>query len=43
MVHTSVLIISTDGEHMMCVNFSISETIHFGSLEFITEALSSWA
>jgi hypothetical protein len=35
MVPSSVLIIATDGEHLPCKGFSLSETIHFGSHEFI--------
>jgi hypothetical protein len=36
MVHSSTLAITTDGEHLMCGCFSVSKTVHFGSLEFIT-------
>jgi hypothetical protein len=35
MVHSYALVISTDGEHLTCGGFSLGETIHFGSLEFI--------
>jgi hypothetical protein len=35
MVHSSVLAISTDDEPLMHDGFSIGETIHFWSLEFI--------
>jgi hypothetical protein len=37
MVPSSVLTVATDGEHLWCDGFSIGETIHFGSLEFITD------
>jgi hypothetical protein len=29
-----------DGERLMCGGFSLSETIHFGSLEFIADCFS---
>jgi hypothetical protein len=35
MVHSSTLDITNDEEHVMCGGFSLSETIHFGSLEFV--------
>jgi hypothetical protein len=35
MVHSSTLDITNDKEHVMCGGFSLSETIHFGSLEFV--------
>jgi hypothetical protein len=34
-VHSSALAVSTDDECLMCVGFSLGETIRFGSLEFI--------
>jgi hypothetical protein len=37
MVPSSMLTITTGGEHLSCGSFSLSETIHFGSLEFITD------
>jgi hypothetical protein len=37
MVHSLVLAIATDSECLMCGDFSLSETIHFGSLEFIAD------
>jgi hypothetical protein len=41
MVPSSALIIATDGERLSCGGFSLSETIHFGSLKFITDNFSS--
>jgi hypothetical protein len=38
-VHSSTLVVSTNGERLRCGGFSISETIHFGSLEFIVDCL----
>jgi hypothetical protein len=35
MVHSSTLIVATDGESLACGGFSLNETIHFGSPEFI--------
>jgi hypothetical protein len=35
MVHSSALTATTDGEHLTCGGFSLSETVRFGSLEFI--------
>jgi hypothetical protein len=35
MVHSSTLTITTDSERLTCGDFSLGETIHFGSLEFI--------
>jgi hypothetical protein len=35
MVHTLVFSVATDGKLLMCGGFSLGETIHFGSLEFI--------
>jgi hypothetical protein len=37
MVYSSVLAMATDGECLTCGGFSLSKTIHFGSLEFITD------
>jgi hypothetical protein len=37
MVHSSALTISADGERLSCGGFSLSETIHFGSLLFIVD------
>jgi hypothetical protein len=37
MVPSSVLTFSTDGECLMCSGFSLGETIHLGSFEFITD------
>jgi hypothetical protein len=41
MVHSSVLAFSTDGERLMCGGFSLAETVHFGSLEFITDCFGN--
>jgi hypothetical protein len=37
MVYSSVLTVPTDGECLMCSGFSLNETVHFGSLEFIAD------
>jgi hypothetical protein len=37
MVPSSALTVSTDGARIMCNGFSLSETIHLGSFEFITD------
>jgi hypothetical protein len=37
MVPSSALTISANGEHLMCGGFSLGETIHFGSLQFIAD------
>jgi hypothetical protein len=37
MVHSSALTVATDDEHLMCSGFSLGETVHFGSLEFIAD------
>jgi hypothetical protein len=37
MVHSSTIAISTDGEYLTCSGFSLGETVHFGSLEFIAD------
>jgi hypothetical protein len=41
MVDISMLAVATNGECLMCGVFSLSETIHLGSLEFITDCFSS--
>jgi hypothetical protein len=41
MVHSSTLSITTDGEHPTCGGFSLGETVHFGSLEFIADYFDS--
>jgi hypothetical protein len=41
MVHSSMLAITTDGEHLTCGGFSIGETVCFGNLEFITNCFGS--
>jgi hypothetical protein len=37
MVHSSALIVATDGEHLTCNCFSLGKTILFGSIEFIID------
>jgi hypothetical protein len=37
MVPSSVLTIAVDAVLLLCVGFSLGETIHFESLEFITD------
>jgi hypothetical protein len=37
MVHSSTLAVATDGERLTSGNFSLSETVPFGSLDFITD------
>jgi hypothetical protein len=37
MVPSSALTVATDDEHLWCGGFPLGETIHFGSLEFITD------
>jgi hypothetical protein len=37
MVPSSVTTVATDGERLMCDGFSLSETIHFVSLEFMAD------
>jgi hypothetical protein len=37
MVHSSSLIIGTDGERLTCGGFSLGETIHFESIKFIAD------
>jgi hypothetical protein len=41
MVHSSTITIATDGEHLTYSGFSLSKTIHFGSLEFIIDCFDS--
>jgi hypothetical protein len=41
MVYSSMLIITTDGERLTCGGFSLGETVHFGSLEFIADYFGS--
>jgi hypothetical protein len=41
MVHSSILTVATDDEWLTCGSFSLTETIHFGTLEFITDCFDS--
>jgi hypothetical protein len=41
MVHSLVLAITTDGEHLTCGDLSLSKTIHFGNLDFIADCFGS--
>jgi hypothetical protein len=41
MVHSSTLAVTTDSEHLIRGGFSLGETVHFGSLEFIVDCFSS--
>jgi hypothetical protein len=40
-MHSSTITIATDGEHLTYSGFSLSKTIHFGSLEFIIDCFGS--
>jgi hypothetical protein len=41
MVHSSTLTIYTNDERLMCGCYSLDETIHYGSLEFIVDCFGS--
>jgi hypothetical protein len=41
MVHSSTLTVTTNEESLTCGGFSLSETIRFGSLEFIVNCFGS--
>jgi hypothetical protein len=41
MVHSPKLAIVTDGKHQTSVSFTLAKTIHFGSLQFITNRFGS--
>jgi hypothetical protein len=40
MVHSSALTVVTNSERLTCGGFFLSETVHFGSLEFIVDCFS---
>jgi hypothetical protein len=40
MVPSSTLAFSTDGEHLTCGGFFLTESIHLGSIEFIVDDFS---
>jgi hypothetical protein len=37
MVHSSALTVFADGEHLACDGFSLNETVHLRSYEFIID------
>jgi hypothetical protein len=41
MVHSSTLTVTTNGEHLTSGGFSLIESVHFGSLEFIADYFGS--
>jgi hypothetical protein len=41
MVHSSTLVVTANGKHQTDGGFTFSETIHFGSLEFIANHFGS--
>jgi hypothetical protein len=41
MVHSSMIVITTDSEHLTCGGFSLGKTFRFGSLEFIADCFDS--
>jgi hypothetical protein len=41
MVYPSMLVVTTDGEHLTCGGFSLGEIVCFGSLEFIADCFDS--
>jgi hypothetical protein len=41
MVHSSTLVVATNGEHLTCGGFSLGETICFGILEFVINCFGS--
>jgi hypothetical protein len=40
LVHSSTLVVTTDGERLTCGGFSLDETVRFGILEFIADYFS---
>jgi hypothetical protein len=40
MVPSSAIIITADGEHLMCGGFSLGETVRLGNFEFFTDYFS---
>jgi hypothetical protein len=41
MVRSSALAVTTDGKHLTCGGFTPGQTIHFESLELITDGFRS--
>jgi hypothetical protein len=37
MLPSSVIIVTSDGEYLMCSGFSLDETVHLGNFKFIAE------
>jgi hypothetical protein len=37
MVPSSAITVSADGEHLTCGGFSLGETVHLGSFDFIAD------
>jgi hypothetical protein len=37
LVLSSSIVVAADGGHLACVEFSLSENVHFGNYEFITD------
>jgi hypothetical protein len=40
MVPSSSIVITTDGEHLACGGFSLSDPVHLGNFQFITNYIS---
>jgi hypothetical protein len=40
MVHSFAFTVSTNNERLTCGGFFLGETVHFGSLEFITDCIN---
>jgi hypothetical protein len=41
LVHSSALVVYTDGKHLTCGGFTLGETIRFGGIEFIADCFGS--